>query len=105
MPSPLSIRVPPRRPLLSTSPTQNVSLGSLECNLPEANWLILPFVLNKVKQRLEEALLFSLENQRPSLWREAGLSYDLFIVVIKKYLFSFCELFCFLVEYDLFSRY
>lgn len=45
-----------------------------------------------------------LENQRPSLWREMGLSYCLFNLV-RKHHFSFCELFHFLAEYELFSRY
>ena len=103
---PLCRRAPPARLLLSTSHTQNVSLDSLEFNLTEVNWFILPFV---TQQSGTEARgrLFSpcLDNQGPPSWREAGPSYYSFILVIKKHPFSFCELFCSLVKYKLFSSY
>lgn len=105
-PEPLlwSIRVPPPRAPLSTSLHKTWAWAAWRSTSLKWTGLFSPLFPTKWNS-LEEALLFSLENQRPSLYREARLSYDLFIVVIKKCPFSFCKLFCFLIEYDLFSRY
>lgn len=54
--------------LLLTSPTQNVSLGSLEFSPIEVNRFILLFVI-KVKQWLEEGCSFLL------VWRTKDLHY------------------------------
>lgn len=65
---PLCLRAPPAMLLLLTSPTQNVSLGSLEFSPIEVNRFILPFVI-KVKQWLEEGCSFLL------VWRTKDLHY------------------------------